>query len=351
MRIEVKAKNGDFHFDCDEGEQVLYAGLRQGVALPYECATGTCGTCKARTSEPTPIENVDQGWPDAPGRSYLKPQRGEFLMCQACVLDSCRIVVPSKLNGVAPEIRPQYCDGVIESIRSLNDDVRDFRVTLERPMSFQAGQFACIQTPSVLGYRAYSMVNFDSDEVRELHFVVKRKPGGAFSSELFDGSIDGAKARVFGPLGKAVFNPDEGRNLLCLAGGSGIAGMMAILRHADLLNYFQTRSVHVFFGVRSARDVFYLDELVDLVERNPDGLSVWIALSDEDASDDLRNSRPQLRFDTGFVHEVMAREMKDRYENVAAFVAGPPPMVDSALRVLIIDGRLPASDIRYDKFS
>lgn len=351
MKVEVKAKNGEFRFECNEGEHVLYAGLRQGVDLPYECATGTCGTCKARAVEESPSDNIDEGWAEAPGRSYLKSSRGEFLMCQAHVRDSCRIVVPSKLNGSAVQPCPDYREGTIRDVQQLNYDVIEFDVDLDAPMSFRAGQFACLQTPEVIGYRAYSMVNFEREAVGSLRFVVKRKAGGAFCTALFDRKLDGAPVRVFGPLGKATFDPDEDRNLLCVAGGSGIAGMMAILRHGALADYFAAHDVHVFFGIRANRDAFYLDELARLVDDSAGRLDVWIALSDEDASDALRSRLPQLNFDTGFVHEIMARQMKDRYAAPVAFVAGPPPMVDGALRVLIIDGRLPASDIRYDKFS
>lgn len=351
MRIDVKAKNGEFHFECGEGEQVLYAGLRQGLDLPYECATGTCGTCKARAAGNTHEGTIDEGWLDAPGRSYLKSKRGEFLMCQACVRDSCEIVVPSKLNGASGGLSPDYSDASVEDVRLLNEDVADFQVSLERPMSFQAGQFVCIQTPGVDGYRAYSMVNFQTEPSRSLRFVVKRKPGGAFSEALFNGRIDGSGVRVFGPLGKAVFDPAEDRHLLCTAGGSGIAGMMAILRHADLIDYFQDHAANVFFGVRSPRDVFYLEELARLAEKYGEALNVWVVFSEEEASAEMREETPQLQFGSGFVHEFMARQMKDRYENSVAFVAGPPPMVDGTLRVLIMDGRLPASCIRYDKFT
>ena len=48
MRIQVNARNRGFDFDAQPGERVLYAGLRAGIDLPYECATGTCGTCKAK---------------------------------------------------------------------------------------------------------------------------------------------------------------------------------------------------------------------------------------------------------------------------------------------------------------
>jgi len=46
----------------------------------------------------------------------------------------------------------------------------------------------------------------------------------------------------------------------------------------------------------------------------------------------------------------MANSMRERYTNVAAFVAGPPPMVDGAIRALITEGGLAPALIRYDKF-
>jgi toluene monooxygenase electron transfer component len=51
------------------------------------------------------------------------------------------------------------------------------------------------------------------------------------------------------------------------------------------------------------------------------------------------------------VHEVAAQAMAGRYTDAIAYVAGPPPMVDGALRVLIVQAGLSAQQIRYDKFS
>jgi len=49
---------------------------------------------------------------------------------------------------------------------------------------------------------------------------------------LFGDAPSAARLSLFGPLGKATFHPSLGKNILCIAGGSGIAGMMAILAHA-----------------------------------------------------------------------------------------------------------------------
>ena len=60
---------------------------------------------------------------------------------------------------------------------------------------------------------------------------------------------------------------------------------------------------------------------------------------------------PGVVFGRGFVHEVAGAAMKGRYANVRAYAAGPPPMVDGVLRVLVREARLHPTDIRYDKFS
>ncbi|MGH7684680.1 MAG: 2Fe-2S iron-sulfur cluster-binding protein, partial [Vulcanimicrobiaceae bacterium] len=78
-RAQITAKGVTREFPCDEGEHILYAGLRAGLALPYECASGTCGTCRASVV----AGETEYAWPDAPGRKYTKPARNEVLMCQS----------------------------------------------------------------------------------------------------------------------------------------------------------------------------------------------------------------------------------------------------------------------------
>lgn len=347
MRITIRSKDGARVVDCREGERVLYAGLRSGLALPYECGTGTCGTCKARTT----AGGVEETWADAPGRAYLTPARGEFLMCQAVARTDCEILVPAKLPVArADAIAPGYRHGTVRNVQRLTHDVSSFEVDLDQPVDFHAGQFMVLQVPAIAGFRAYSMVNYGR-ATHGLQFVVKRKPDGAFSDWLFERSPEGGEVEVFGPLGRAVFYPGEQKHLLCIAGGSGIAGMMSILAHAAQERYFEEHRGSVFFGVRTMKDVFFLEELSRLVATFPGRLEVTVAISDEDAPSHERTPHPALAYATGFVHVVAAEKMKGRFADTVAFVAGPPPMVDGALRMLVLEARLPADSIRYDKFS
>ena len=76
-----------------------------------------------------------------------------------------------------------------------------------------------------------------------------------------------------------------------------------------------------------------------------------VALSDEDVPASLSAAYPGFAFARGFVHAVAGERMTGRFADVRAYVAGPPPMVDASLRLLLREARLPPADIRYDKFS
>jgi len=346
MKIKVQTKSGEFSFECEEGENLLYAGLRHGVALPYECATGTCGTCRARVMD----GDAKLEWVEAPGLSYVKQEKNEVLMCRATPLGDCTLRVPAKTEKTDAVMAPVYSDGIVGNIRKLTHDVISFDVSISNAMTFDAGQFVVLETDGVVGGRAYSMVNFEP-ATESLSFVVKRKPEGKFSDWLFDNDVDGKKLRVYGPLGRATFRPEDAKNVLCIGGGSGIAGMMAIVAHGCRDSYFADHKGYVFFGVRTAADMFFVDELAAYVEQFPENLEVTVALSDEKISDELRARYPRIGFGHGFVHTLTSEKMAGRYDNIVAFVAGPPPMVDGALRMLVLEARLPGTDIRYDKFS
>ncbi len=345
MKIIVTARNGTRDFECEPGEKILHAGLRSGVELPYECATGTCGTCKARLTS----GRAESEWPEAPGRKYFKAE-GDLLTCQSVARDGCTLEV-GPLKAREPDAStPRAMGGVVRDVRRLTHDVVAFDVEIDAALDFAAGQFALVTVPGIAGARAYSMVNFDRGAER-LSFVVKKKPGGGVSEWLFGADVEAARLGLFAPLGRATFHPDVKKHVLCIAGGSGIAGMMSILSRACGAQHFADWDGHVFFGVRTARDHFFLDELEAFRRRFPARLAVTVALSDEDVADALVAAYPGLTFARGFVHAVAGEAMKGHYADVRAWVAGPPPMVDASLRLLLREARLSVADIRYDKFS
>ena len=345
MKVVVTARSGTCEFECEPGEKILHAGLRSGVELPYECGTGTCGTCKAKLVS----GRVESEWPDAPGIRYLKGP-AELLMCQCLAREDCALEVGVLKTRETDTPLPGALGGEVRGRRRLTHDVATFDVDLDRPLDFDAGQFALLSIPGIAGARAYSMVNFERS-ARRLSFVVKKKPGGAVSEWLLGDGVEGTRLGLFAPLGHATFQPGLPKHVLCIAGGSGIAGMMSILQRAGEASHFAGWDGHVYFGVRSERDGFFLDALQALQARYPARLAVTIALSDEEVPGSLTTAYPGLAFARGLVHAVAGEGMKGRFADVRAYVAGPPPMVDASLRLLLREARLSPADIRYDKFS
>jgi toluene monooxygenase electron transfer component len=346
MNIVVTGKGEAHSFECAVGENILYAGLRSGLTLPYECGTGTCSTCKARLIS----GETASAWPEAPGYVGLKP--GDVLMCQTLAAGDCAVEVNAPVTRVSPTASvPLHLGAIIRRRTPLIHDVATLDLDLDQPVDFEAGQFMVMTAPGISGGRAYSMVNYDR-RARRLVFVIKEKPGGRFSEWLFGGGVvDGTRVHLFGPLGHATFAPDLGKNVLCIAGGSGIAGMMAILSCACQARYFDEHAGYLFFGVRTGRDLFFADELKALIASAPQRLQVTVALSDEDVDPAFAAAHPEFAFGRGFVHAVVGAAMKGKFVNVRAYAAGPPPMVSATLRMLLLEGKLKSADIRYDKFS
>jgi len=348
FRIRIAAKGETFEFACGSQEHILHAGLRNGIDLPYECASGTCGTCKATLTE----GDTEYAWIEAPGRKFVKADKGEVLMCQSLARSDCTLTVAKRVEAMAVgRFPPKRIGAMLETFRQLAPDVVAFEVALDEPISFEAGQFVLLEVPQIAGARSYSMVNF-ARNAKRLHFVVKRFPGGRVSEWLFSASLGQSRVELFGPLGHATFDPALAKHLVCIAGGSGIASMMSILTHAADERYFDRYEGKVFFGVRTVADAFYLEELAAFAHRYPTRLSVTIALSHEELSPSLLAAHPDLTFDTGFVHEAAKRALAGvAAPETMAYVAGPPPMVDATLRMLLLECRLGGSNIRYDKFS
>ena len=103
--------------------------------------------------------------------------------------------------------------------------------------------------------------------------------------------------------------------------------------------------------MRTLEDGFYLSELCDYAAQTEGRLKVTLALSHEQSPAAVHPEFPHIRLMDGLVADAAQQTMSGRYDNMVGFVAGPPIMVDGALRVLIREARLPPQFVRYDKFS
>ena len=340
-------KGGRLTVECKDGESLLQAGLRQGAPLPYACGAGVCATCVAR-AKPGTTRDL---WPEAPAAGELKVDKGEVLLCQTSAAKDCEILVSSKIDlSSLSSLRPKRFKAKLIDICNETSDVATFRVQLPETVSPIAGQYFLLRSPDMQGFRAYSMTNYESS-TDALDFVMKKVPGGIFSSHIFSEPSEDMNVEAFGPMGFATFSPSEARDLVCLVGGSGIAGIMSVLKQAKAVNHFKRHKLFMVFGARRIEDLFFLSELASLRATAPDNISIHIALSDQIDGHELPDIIHDLPAHQGFVHDVAQTVGGDEFmSGRLAFIGGPPQMLNSCIASLLSSG-LPVSDIRYDRFA
>lgn len=348
MLVEVIDRKGErAAFTVEPDQRVLHAGLMKGIGLPHECGTGTCGNCKATIVTGT----VNNLWPQAPGAKVCR-RTGEVLLCQTAATSALQVKLSSAF--LAPYQPPcAMKNGRLTLKRMLTPDVGLFDVTLDEPIKYQPGQFVLLSLPGIEGPRAYSMISHQPDEAR-LSLLIRRGPDGKFTSHIFSGQCD-EDVEVFGPLGRATFTIAERRPFIAIAGGSGIAGMLAIIRHALAGGHFAQHPSHLFFGLRHPDTSYLLDELSEFVETSSKQLQVTVAFSDITSAEAIAARYPMLQFEFGPVHEIACGHVRaglktDGAQKPLFFVGGPPPMVDATMRALITQCKISPTEIRYDRF-
>src|SRR5262249_3205497 len=125
------------------------------------------------------------------------------------------------------------CEGTIAGVVSLAHDILEVRVGLERPIAYTAGQYAQLTVPGGVELaetaRNYSFATaVAGDENKTVTFYIRHVPGGRFTDWLFAGDRTGERLHLAGPYGDFHYRASE-RPLLCMAGGSGLAPIKAML--------------------------------------------------------------------------------------------------------------------------
>jgi toluene monooxygenase electron transfer component len=324
-------------YSCDADDTLLRAGLRAGLGFPYECNAGSCGTCKVEILE----GQVTSLRPDAPGLSERDRAKNRVLACQARPGGDCRIKVRLREENV-PRHRPARFHAVLESWRDLTHDMREFTFATTGAPGFMPGQYALFYLPGLDAPRTYSMSNVD-DGSGKWQFVVRRVPGGLGTVTLFDKVPVGSDIAIDGPYGLAYLRSASPRDLVLIAGGSGLAPVLSLARGAVADAALAGRNIHVFYGARTRRDLCGEQELKTLPGYGT-RLSFTPVLSEPQA-----DSIDPWTGATGFVHEEARRFIGERWADYEYYFAGPPPMAQ-AVQQMLIEKRVPYPQVHFDSF-
>lgn len=319
-------------FEVSSKETILDAAIRQGHNLPHSCRGGSCQSCKSLVISGHYTYPHGIPW----SLSSEDVDSHHCLICVAHADSDMRIV--SKPIETPAEIQLKRLPCRIEKKELLCHDVMAVTLRLPKvePFQFLAGQYIDIMLPDGKR-RSFSLVNPPHDaELIEIH--VRRVPGGQFTTQVFDSLQVKSLMRIEGPIGHFFIRKQHRRPILMMAGGTGIAPLKGMLR--DLLENEDDHGIHLYWGVRSKRDLYLHEWLLDRASEHD--RFMYTPVLSEASTDDNWEGR------TGWVHESLLED----YPLLSPFdlyMAGPPPMIEIA-KLKFDESGLPDEQLFYDSF-
>ena len=157
-----------------------------------------------------------------------------------------------------------------------------------------------------------------------------------FSRHVFDNLKTGDTVQLSGPAGDFVLDEDSPRPMIFMGGGTGFAPLKGQIEQAFEAEI--DRPMHLYWGVRSRRDL-YLPDLPRQWAREHPNFTFVPVLSEPDADWDGRS---------GWVHDAVLADFPD-LSGFDLYMAGPPPMVNAAREAFSAAG-MPPGQMHYDSF-
>ncbi|WP_436771519.1 globin domain-containing protein [Yinghuangia sp. YIM S09857] len=228
-------------------------------------------------------------------------------------------------------INPPHWNAEIVGHERPADDIAVVTVRPELPFPYRAGQYTTLETPWwPRVWRPYSIANAPGDHGL-LTFHIRAVPAGWVSNALVRKAVVGDRIRLGPAMGEMVLDHHTLHPVLCVAGGTGLAPLKAIVEEIVFAGHH--RFVDLFYGASEHSGLYGLDELLRISQRSP-WLTVRPALADM-----------PLAGISGGVADVLA-EYGPRHD-CDAYLSGPPSMVLDSARVLRRLG-LPQAQIHFD---
>ena len=335
---KVRFEPVGIEMDVEEGETVLNAAFRQGIALMHGCKEGQCASCKSRlvSGDIELLKYSTFALPD------YERETEHILLCRTLAYSDIEVELLNFDEDLLSRAIPVKEYGArLTKITPLTHDIRLLEVDLDKPLKFWAGQYVDLTIVEAGVTRAFSMANAPA-EGAHLSFIIKKYPDGAFSAQL-DGDLrPGSMLKAKGPYGTCFRREARTGPMLLIGGGSGMSPLWSII--SDHVQSGEQRPIRFFYGARTRADLFMLDEIGAIAARLPD-FKFIPALSHATAEDAWEG-------ETGFVHEVVQRHLRAEALSgvIDAYSCGPPPMIDARLPVLHMNN-VDLDHIHFDRFT
>jgi NAD(P)H-flavin reductase/ferredoxin len=273
------------------GETLVDAGLSGWIAIPHDCCSGQCETCRV---------TVVSGQVDDFGTA----EKNTVLACQAKVIGNASIA----FDHVA-EVSKR--SGLVTGVSRLASDIVEVAVLLDTPITMRPGQYLSVKFAGFPARDLSPTVRFDGTAAPgELIFHIRRYPGGLVSTQVGATIKPGHRVQVRGPFGGAFLREGDGPIVL-VGGGTGWAPIWSVAAAARREQ--RHRELIVIAGSRDAEGLYMRRSLEWLKD---DGVREVIATAETGAVNPVMRGRP--------THYLPSLGPED-----TVYVAGPPPLVDA----------------------
>lgn len=307
------------------GVNLLEALRAAQVPMSYSCLSGRCGICRCLVLKG---EVLDGGGEQ---QRPLDRMDSAVLACQTYITEPCTIEVPEPGDAIVH--RARVAKATVVGIEPLATDIQRLLLKPAKPIAFSPGQYAQIAfTPTHA--RPYSMAGLPGDELLEFH--IQLVPKGRVSSYIAGQLKVGDAVKVSGPLGAAYLRQQHTGPILCVAGGTGLAPVLSVVRGAVAAG--MRNQIHLYFGLRSPRELYGLAWLEQLQHVHP-ALQVHVVVAS--GADPATQRR-------GLVTQAIAQDHAS-LRGWHAYLCGSPPMVETTTLVAMGLG-LEAVHIHADAF-
>lgn len=246
------------------------------------------------------------------------------------------VIATTMCEAAGRDQGPAWWGATVVEHRRLSWDLALIRVRPEQPIPFRAGQYLSIeavQRPRL--WRYLSPANAPRPD-GQLEFHVRAVETGWVSRSLVAHGRPGDSWRIGPPMGRLGVDRRCGRDVLMVAGGTGIAPMRAMLE--ELCRWGGNPRVHVFYGGRTPADLYDLPVLHGMAASNP-----WLTVTP------VVQSWPEP---PGTQHGTLAEAVTRHgsWSGRDVLVSGSPAMIRATVARMLEAGT-PLEHIRYDPFT
>lgn len=246
------------------------------------------------------------------------------------------VMASAMTEAAGADTSPASYSGEVVYHERLGWDLAVLQVRTDPIVPYEAGEYVSIEAPQRPRlWRYLSPANAPrQDGIMEFH--VRAVDGGWVSRALVGHARPGDRWRIGTPMGRLAVERDNGRDVLMIAGGTGVAPMRAIIE--DLSRHGTNPRVHLFYGGRSREDLYDLQNLKNAQLTNP-----WLTVTP------VLERDPEV---VGAEHGTLA-DVVTRYGAWAerdVLIAGSPAMLRATVSRMLVAGT-PLDQIKYDPFT